>query len=84
MILTAAQVRQACVLLRWKAPRLCRHAKVSYKAALNARRDEGILVVPGSDLWAIREAFEAAGVEFTAEPPGVRLRATPSTRPDET
>lgn len=74
MTISAAQVREACSLLRWKAPRLCKGAKVSYKAALNARRDEGISTLSDADLQAILKAFEAAGVEFISENGGVRLR----------
>lgn len=43
----------------------------------------------GAPEWAeedfdrVRRALEAAGVEFTADPPRARLRPIPSTSPDE-
>ena len=67
MTITAAQIREASALLGWRAPMLSRRARISYKAALNARKDDRSWAVPGSDLAAIRQAFEAAGVEFRTE-----------------
>ncbi len=77
MTITAAQIREASALLGWKAPMLSRRARVSYKVALNARRHDGSWAVSGLDLSAIRQAFEAAGVEFLSNNDGgvgVRLR----------
>ncbi|MGI3902270.1 MAG: hypothetical protein ACRYGP_29995 [Janthinobacterium lividum] len=82
MTITAAQIRQACVLLGWKAPMLSRRARISYKVALNARKDDRAWAVSGSDLEAIAQAFEAAGVEFgpvTNDGSGVMLRRQPPT-----
>jgi hypothetical protein len=64
MTLTAAHVRQACALLKWRSPRLSRQAQISYRSAMNSRKDSDISDVPGTDLWAIRRAFEAAGIRF--------------------
>ena len=79
MNLNATQVRQACDLLGWKSAMLSRRAKISFKAAWSARRDDSIKAVSSSELWAIRSALEKAGVRFAfdadGQPGAVLLKA---------
>ncbi len=70
MILTAAQVRQACALLRWSSPKLSRAARVPYDVARKARTDEGMLTLPSMDVGMIHAALEKAGIQFEADAEG--------------
>lgn len=70
MTLTAAQVRQACDLLRWNSPRLSRAARVPYDVARRARTDEGMPTLPSMDVRTVRAALEKAGVRFEVDAEG--------------
>ncbi len=70
MTLTAAQVRQACVLLRWSSPRLSRTARVPYDVARKARSDVSMPTLSSMDVEAIRAALEKAGVQFEVDAEG--------------
>ncbi len=67
MTLTAAQVRQACDLLRWNSPRLCRAARVPYDVARRARTDDGMSTLLPTDVRTVRAALEKAGVRFEVD-----------------
>jgi transcriptional regulator with XRE-family HTH domain len=73
MKITPAQVRAGRALIDWSTTRLASRANTSsYTLRLFERRKVD-LSAPQID--AIRQALEAAGVEFTdGEKPGVRLR----------
>ncbi len=82
MRLSAAQVRQACVLLNWKLPRLSHRAQISYKPALLARRDEGIRAVSDTDLSAIRIALQKGACASRSTPTASPLPCCPRSSRD--
>ncbi|WP_165219561.1 helix-turn-helix transcriptional regulator [Affinirhizobium pseudoryzae] len=69
-MITAAQIRAARALLDWKQTALAEASGVSEMSVKNLERGKNDPRV--STLEAIRNALEAAGVEFIAG--GVRLR----------
>lgn len=73
MTITADQIRSARALLRWTSPTIAKRSKVGFATVLKAQLDVQIGSVRETDLWAIRAAFEKAGVEFEADG-GVQLR----------
>jgi hypothetical protein len=74
---TSAQIRAARSLIRWTAEDLARESSVSLRTIRRAElADQDTSMTPPNDL-AVRQALEAAGVEFIDENgggPGVRLR----------
>jgi transcriptional regulator with XRE-family HTH domain len=75
--LTAAQIRAARSLIKWTAEELALRSSVSLRTIRRAElADQTTSLTTANDL-ALRNAFEAAGVEFIDENgggPGVRLR----------
>lgn len=75
--LASAQIRAARALLRWSAVDLARQSRLGVNTIRRAEvTDEGTSLTAANEL-AIRNALEAAGVEFIHENgggPGVRLR----------
>jgi DNA-binding XRE family transcriptional regulator len=73
---TGEQIRAARALLRWSAAELARRARVSPTTVARCEAADGMPRVQIGTLERIRDAFEAAGVEFTqnAGTTGVRLR----------
>jgi transcriptional regulator with XRE-family HTH domain len=71
--ISAAQLRAARALLRWTLNELAEKAEVSVNSIT---RYETELATPRrATLMALRQAFEAAGVEFTnGDEPGVKLK----------
>lgn len=59
--LTAAQVRQACALLRWSSPTLAERSGVAYEALCLAWREDCASGMSAHDLAAIRTTLERAG-----------------------
>ena len=73
--LTSELVRAARALLRWDQRQLAKASSVSLPTIKRLEAKPGILVAHAVTLIAIRNALEAAGVEFTnGERPGLRLR----------
>lgn len=75
-MISAAQIREACVLLDWTLPMLAEQALLCSDEALLALNDVEIRHLGGLQLGGIREALARAGVKFVSEEngPGVRLR----------
>ena len=76
MTIVPSQCRAARALLGWSQPELERAARVAKKTIVEFER--GARQPHPRTLDALREALEAAGVEFIPEDgggPGVRLRA---------
>ena len=72
---TSELVRAARALLRWDQRQLAKASSVSLPTIKRLEAKPGILIAHAVTLIAIRNALEAAGVEFTnGERPGVRLR----------
>jgi transcriptional regulator with XRE-family HTH domain len=75
--LTSPQIRAARALLRWTAERLSRQSAVSLRTIRRAELAECETSMTAANDLAIRQALEAAGVEFIDENGGglgVRLR----------
>jgi transcriptional regulator with XRE-family HTH domain len=74
--LTSGQIRAARALLRWRAEDLAKASMVGIATIRRAElRDVETGLTAPNDA-ALRRAFEAAGIEFSADEgaPGVRLR----------
>jgi hypothetical protein len=78
-LISSDQIRAARALLRWSAADL---SKASGVGTATLQRMEVMVGVPSGrvrTLLSIKEAFEAAGVEFVGTPgdqPGVRLKSS--------
>lgn len=80
-MLTGTQIRAARALLRWSTQTLADEARIGIATV---HRAEAVDDMPGMNartLLKVKQAFEAAGVEFMDGPytgsggPGVRLRS---------
>jgi hypothetical protein len=75
--ISSAQLRAARALLRWSALDLANASKVGVATIRRAEVAAGEIPITLANDAALRQALEAAGVEFTnGERPGVRLSAT--------
>ncbi len=75
-MLSSAQIRAARALLRWSASDLSQASGVGTATLQRMEVMEGVPSAQVRTLLAIKEALEAAGVEFVGTPtenPGVRL-----------
>jgi transcriptional regulator with XRE-family HTH domain len=73
------QLKAARALLGWTSAELAAAAGLSAIAVRRLEAREGILGGRRSTADKLRQALEAAGVEFTnGDQPGVRLKARPS------
>jgi len=75
--LTSFQIRAARAVLKWSAGDLARHSSVSLRTIRRAELAERHTSLTAPNDFAIRRAFESAGVEFIDENgggAGVRLR----------
>jgi hypothetical protein len=75
--LTSPQIRAARALIRWTAEDLSRQSAVSLRTIRRAELAESETSMTAANDLAIRQALEAAGVEFidgNGGGPGVRLR----------
>jgi transcriptional regulator with XRE-family HTH domain len=73
-MLTSGQCRAARALLEWSQDHLAEMAEVSPTTIANFETNKSAPL--RSTLKAIRQAFEAAGIEFTnGDAPGLRLRS---------
>ena len=78
--LTSAQIRAARALIRWSAQDLADHCAVSVTTIRRAELMPSTTALTRVNDYVIRQALEAAGVEFINADkggPGVRLRAPP-------
>jgi hypothetical protein len=76
-VLTSAQIRAARGLVRWSAEDLAREARLGLATIRRAEQSEKETSLTAANDFAVRQALEAAGVEFIDENgggPGVRLR----------
>ncbi len=81
-MITGSQMRAARGLLRWSAKDLAEKCTVSLPTIQRMEAGDGVPQSLGATLIAVREALEAAGIEFIAANGGgvgVRFR-TPQTR----
>ena len=72
-----AQIRAARALLRWAATDLVRESGVSLATIQRAEAVDGKSAMTLANAYAVRQAFEAAGIEFLEENgagPGARLK----------
>lgn len=72
--LSGEQIRAARLLLNWGVWRLAKKSTLSVRTLERAEGDDGSSKITSLQHSRLRQALEAAGVEFTAGPPGVRLR----------
>lgn len=75
--LTSEQIRAARAVLRWRAEDLARASTVGVATIRRAELLNGATSMTAPNDTAIRQALEAAGIEFIEENgggPGVRLR----------
>jgi predicted transcriptional regulator len=75
--ITSSQMRAARALLRWSALDLAKASKVGVATIRRVEVVDGEIPVTHANAAALRQALEAAGVEFIDENgggPGVRLR----------
>ena len=85
MTITGRQIRQARTLLGLTRSQLAYKVKcITTLVIMRAEDDEDEPVSLPEHAAAIRQTLERIGIDFTAEPPGVRLRPTPFTSHDET
>jgi hypothetical protein len=78
--LTSAQIRAARALIRWSAEELAKETALGVTTIRRAELTVSETSLTGSNDRAIRQALEAAGVEFidaNGGGPGVRLRKAP-------
>ena len=67
MTINASQIRKARTLLGWTTATLAKRSRVSFVSLVRVQMAPEIQALTGTDLWAIRSAFEHAGVKFTPE-----------------
>jgi hypothetical protein len=75
--LTGFQIRAARAVVKWSAEVLARRSSVSLRTIRRAELTDHQTSMTAPNEFAIRHAFELAGVEFIDENgggPGVRLR----------
>ena len=76
-MITSAQIRGARGLLNWSRKELAGHSGVSFASMMRLESFDGVPASNFKTLESIKNAFEAAGIEFIGTPedgPGVRLR----------
>jgi transcriptional regulator with XRE-family HTH domain len=84
--LTSAQIRAARGLVRWSAEDLAREARLGLATIRRAEQSENQTSMTAANDLAVRNALEAAGVEFLEENgggPGVRLRKRMQSKPSK-
>jgi ribosome-binding protein aMBF1 (putative translation factor) len=75
-VITGAQIRHARELLGWSRFQLAQHAKLHPAIVERGEEAAGAVPITAYQLALLRNALEAAGVEFTGgDEPGVRLNA---------
>ena len=77
-MITGVQIRAARGILRWSLKDLAKASGVSLPTVQRIELQDGVPSTKAQTLIDIRNALEAAGVEFIGTPengPGVRLRS---------
>ncbi|KAB1069939.1 helix-turn-helix domain-containing protein [Methylobacterium planeticum] len=72
-MITGAQIIAARELLGWALSDLARKAKLRPSVVLRAETSPGEPVITITQMDALLRTLKAAGIEFTAGDPGVRL-----------
>jgi transcriptional regulator with XRE-family HTH domain len=84
MVISSEQVRAGRALLRWEQKDLAAASGISLPAIKRMETVRGPLAAQARTVEAIRNAFAAAGVEFTnGGQPGVRMKASKPATSDE-
>lgn len=81
LLLSSELIRAARALLRWEQRNLAAASSVSLPTIKRLESQPGALAAHTSTITALKNALEAAGVEFIEENgggPGVRLRERPT------
>ena len=73
-MITPAQIIKARILLKWPRSYLAARARVSVAAVQRAESYDLEQAVTSEQCRAIQQALNRGGVEFIAEPPGVRVK----------
>lgn len=74
-MITGAQIRGACGMLKWSARELADTSGLSLSTVKRMQAVDEVPSVAAKSLEAIRRTLEEAGVSFTnGEEPGVKLR----------
>jgi len=82
--LISHQIRAARALIRWSAEDLARHSSVSLRTIRRAELAERTTAMTAANDWAVRQAFQLGGVEFTnGDQPGVRLAKAVAARSEQ-
>lgn len=79
-MLTGNQVRAARTALRWTVQDLASSAHVSVSTVKRLEADDGVPAVSARNLLGLKNALEAAGIEFIGTPddaPGIRIHRRP-------
>ena len=79
-MITAQQIRAAKAILRWAGERLAHESGLSLSTIRRVELGDGVPEAQSvKTLIAIRQALEAAGIEFIGTPedgPGVRIKGS--------
>lgn len=67
-MITSAQIRGARGLLNWSRKELAEHSGISFASMMRLESFDGVPASNFKTLEAIKNAFEAAGVEFIGTP----------------
>ena len=73
-MLTAGQIREARALLRWDRSKLARRSSLPLATIERAETGDGEAPITVARQNTIRQVLSDAGIEFSTDPPGVRLR----------
>ena len=77
-MITGAQIRAACGMLKWSARELADTSGLSLSTVKRMQAADGVPSVAARSLEAIQRTLEDAGIGFTnGEEPGVKLRQKP-------
>ena len=83
MIITGRQIREARILLKWDRSTMARRTALPISVIERAEAVDDEPLITMAQQIAIKHALAKAGIEFEANPPGIRLRALPFTGSDE-
>jgi transcriptional regulator with XRE-family HTH domain len=79
MTITGRQIREARTLLGWDRSTVARRTGLPIIVVTRAEASDGEPHITMAQGIAIKHALAIAGIEFTTEPPGVRLPSTDPT-----
>lgn len=72
-MITGAQIAAARRLLEWEQDKLAKKAKLPVTVIKRAELSRGEPVITITQLDTLLRTLKAAGIEFTAEEPGVKV-----------